>query len=98
MVERLLTITVRQAPNRDDTFHHYRHLLSFLKNLNMDTVVHALSPEDNLRAAYHTLAERVATALRTQVGDTERLNETKSQVFLLLEAAEQVRNLFTVRK
>lgn len=59
----------------------------------MDTVVHTLSPEDNLRAAYHTLTERVTTALRTQVGDTERLNETKGQVYLLLEAAEQVCDL-----
>lgn len=54
------------------------------------TVVHNLSPEDNLRAAYHTLSDRVIIALRTQVGDMIRLNEIRAQVFQLIEAAEAV--------
>ncbi len=58
-----------------------------------DIVVHNLSPDDNLRAAYHTLSDRVLIALRTQVGDTNRLNETRTQVFQFIEAAEAVRLL-----
>ena len=33
---------------------------------------------DNLRAAYHVLTDRVNRALRTQVGDTQRLHEQKA--------------------
>ncbi len=55
-----------------------------------DQIVHNFTPDDNLRVAYHTLSDRVLTALRTQVGDTDRLNEMRMQVLHFLEAAEAV--------
>lgn len=55
-----------------------------------DPVIHSLSPADNIRAAYHTLNGRVTTALRTQLGDAIRLQETRTQALALLEAAEHV--------
>jgi hypothetical protein len=46
---------------------------------------------DNLRAAYYVLEGRVRVALRTQVGDVERLRGPRDQALLLLASAEQVR-------
>lgn len=57
---------------------------------DLNVAIHSLTPDDNLRVAYHTLTDRVGIALRTQVGDTARLGETRTQAFNLLEAAEQV--------
>lgn len=45
---------------------------------------------NNLRHAYLELLSRVNTALRTQVGDTHRLNEVRAQVLSLSAAADQV--------
>ena len=61
-----------------------------------DPVVHSLSAEDNLRAAYHVLSDRIRGALRTQVGDTTRLSEIRTQAFLFLEAAQTVSILRTI--
>lgn len=57
-----------------------------------DPVVHALSPEDNLRAAFHTLHHRVIRALQTQIGDAARLGETRNQALQLLQAVQPVSN------
>lgn len=48
---------------------------------------------DNFRSAWHVLQERVRIALRTQVGDTQRLANVRSQALSLLQSAEQVRHL-----
>lgn len=45
---------------------------------------------DNLRAAFHALVLRVETAVRTQVGDAERLQQSRSQCLSLSRAVEQV--------
>ncbi len=45
---------------------------------------------DNIRAAYSELLQRVNVALRTQVGDAVRLQESRSQVLALGRAADQV--------
>jgi hypothetical protein len=45
---------------------------------------------DNLRAAYHVLHERVARALRTQLGDSVRLGEQRAQALQLLQSASLV--------
>lgn len=45
---------------------------------------------NNLRRAYHELSNRVNIALRTQVGDTQRLNEVRAQAVSLGAAADQV--------
>ena len=50
---------------------------------------------DNLRAAYHVLTDRVNRALRTQIGDTQRLQEQKAEVLDFLASAAQVRNSLT---
>lgn len=52
-----------------------------------------LSPVDNLRAAYGVLHERVIRALRTQVGDAARLEESRSQALSFIQAAAPVRSL-----
>ena len=55
-----------------------------------DPTVNHLGPLDNLRSAYSTLNDTVVRALLTQVGDSNRLAQTRSQVFALLQAAEPV--------
>jgi hypothetical protein len=45
----------------------------------------------NLRAAYHVLENRVRVALRTQIGDVERLQQPRDQALLLLSSAERER-------
>lgn len=45
---------------------------------------------NNLRGAYHTLSERVRIALKSQVGDVQRLQAQKTEVLSLLHASEQV--------
>jgi hypothetical protein len=45
---------------------------------------------DNLRAAYKVLEDRVIRALRTQLGDSVRLGEQRSQVLQFLQSASMV--------
>ena len=45
---------------------------------------------NNIRAAYHILADRVSNALLTQVGDATRLGAIRAQATSLSVAAEQV--------
>ena len=45
---------------------------------------------NNIRSAYAELTGRVNTALRTQVGDRQRLNGVRAQVLSLTAAAQQV--------
>lgn len=47
---------------------------------------------NNLRTAYHVLADRVTTALSTQVGDAARLGVVRGQATSLSVAAEQVKH------
>lgn len=51
----------------------------------------------NLRTAYRVLEDRVCRALRTQLGDAERLREQRSQALELLQAAEFV-SVFPLRE
>jgi len=44
----------------------------------------------NLRTAYQVLQDRVIRALRTQLGDVERLGEQRNQALQFLQAAELV--------
>jgi len=44
----------------------------------------------NLRTAYQVLQDRVIRALRTQLGDVERLGEQRNQTLQFLQAAELV--------
>lgn len=48
---------------------------------------------DNIRAAYHVLSNRVNRALRTQIGDRQRLQEQRGEVLAFLASATQVRSL-----
>lgn len=52
--------------------------------------LHTLNLLDNIRVAFNTLHERVLRALQTQVGDSARLQQTRTQVQSLLQAAELV--------
>ena len=45
---------------------------------------------DNFRAAYVTLEERVHRALRTQVGDAQRLSDIRAQALTFMQSAEEV--------
>lgn len=45
----------------------------------------------NIRAAYRVLEDRVTTALRTQIGDFERLRVTQDDVLALRGAIGEVR-------
>ena len=45
---------------------------------------------DNFRSAYQVLQDRVHVAVRVQVGDVQRLDSIRQQVFTLLRSAEQV--------
>ena len=46
-------------------------------------------PLSNIRTAYSVLESRVNLALRTQVGDTERLRLQRDEALRLLQAATQ---------
>lgn len=54
------------------------------------------SPLDNLRAAYHVLDRDVHRSLRTQLGDTARLQEQQRHALAFLQAAEQVRQTISL--
>ncbi|KAI0682185.1 hypothetical protein BC835DRAFT_935720 [Cytidiella melzeri] len=45
---------------------------------------------DNLRSASHVLHERVRVAIRTQVGDAQRLHPVREQALSLLRSAQEV--------
>ena len=45
---------------------------------------------NNLRAAYQVLSERVRVALRTQLGDQNRLESYMNEVRVYAESAERV--------
>lgn len=47
-------------------------------------------PIINIRTAYDVLADRVNTALRTQLGDAERLSAARAEALALAEAVDQV--------
>lgn len=47
-------------------------------------------PLNNLRAAYHDLARKVARALHTQLGDGERLRSQRDVVLRFVEDASVV--------
>jgi hypothetical protein len=47
----------------------------------------------NLRAAYRVLEDRVATALQTQIGDSQRLGIARDEALTLRGAIEDVRHL-----
>ncbi len=44
----------------------------------------------NIRWAYQALTDSVRTALRTQLGDEERLGRVRANVLSLADAAQQV--------
>ena len=48
-------------------------------------------PRQTIRAAFEALGNRVRTALRTQIGDTARLNAHRNECLQLLATVEQVR-------
>jgi hypothetical protein len=50
-----------------------------------------MDPLGNLRIAYRVLEDRVQTALRTQLGDAERLSGHREEAIRLVEMCEQVR-------
>ncbi len=45
---------------------------------------------DNFRSSYQVLNDRVRQAVRTQVGDPQRLRVIREQALALLRSAEQV--------
>lgn len=45
----------------------------------------------NLRVAYRILEDRITTALRTQIGDCQRLSAAQDEVLTLRGAIEEVR-------
>lgn len=49
-----------------------------------------MDPVNNLRAAYHDLARKVARALHTQLGDGERLRSQRDEVLRFVEDASIV--------
>lgn len=61
--------------------------LDLLTLLNSDTRI------QNIRDAFWTLADRVRTAVHTQMGDRPRLEEQKRDVLQFLRHLEQVRYL-----
>ena len=71
------------------------HLRGDLEALNGVQFNETVIPQqlDNIRAAYVVLCQRVHTSLRTQVGDSNRLEMVRRDALSLLEAGEQVSNI-----
>ena len=59
--------------------------------LQLLAILHNDRRLENLRHAYWTLADRVRTAIHTQIGDRARLQEQKAEVDEFLKSLEEVR-------
>ena len=66
-------------------------LLALDGALDLLALLHSDTRLQRLRDAFWTLANRVRTAIHTQMGDRERLHEQKREVLDFLRQLEQVR-------
>lgn len=68
---------------------HFRCFNKPIFNFHLYYSDSKMEAQSNLRVAYRVLEDRVNTALRTQLGDAERLAGTRGEALTLIEAFEQ---------
>jgi hypothetical protein len=69
----------------------HAYVTNLTRTLPMDPPDLIPLPLNNIRMAYHQLGHRVLVALRTQLGDSARLQEHANECYQLLSMVEQVR-------
>lgn len=77
-----------------DQLNEYQTHFAYITGLNPSPSVPSTPQSqyalDNLRRAYHELAQRVYMALRTHLGDQHRLHSQRDEILLYSTTASQV--------
>lgn len=88
------SIVIRELNQNDQNDQYHSPSLAFLVDLALIFANHfppaTMDAQSNLRVAYNVLEDRVNTALRTQLGDAERIAGTRGEALSLMEMFEQV--------